>query len=137
MKAHGLRVALAISVAVSLAASTVFAQDTTPAVTITVVPPYDARGGDAPMARIGGSALNAPADARVVVFAHTDVWYVQPYVAAPYTAPRNGQWATGTHLGTEYVALLVTAAYRPPATTSSLPALGGPILAAARAQGKR
>jgi hypothetical protein len=69
---------------------------------------------------------------RVVLFARTNTWYVQPYAASPYTAiGTDGKWQTQTHLGDEYAALLVEATYKPPAMTDTLPEVDGPVLAIA------
>jgi len=62
------------------------------------------------MARIAGRVVGVenPGALRIVVFAHTDTWYVQPYVAAPHTRiEADGTWSTATHLGNEYAVLLV------------------------------
>lgn len=103
-----------------------------PRVSITLVP-LGGAGPDA-MATIGGivSGVNSR-ECKVVVFARTNTWYVQPYVASPYTPiGKNGKWETQTHLGDEYAALLVESSYTPPATTDSLPEVGAQVLAIAR-----
>ncbi len=67
---------------------------------------------------------------RVVIYAHTDRWYVQPYVSAPLTEINaDGSWSAVIHLGYEYAAMLVESDYDPPATTISLPEIRGKILA--------
>jgi exo-beta-1,3-glucanase (GH17 family) len=69
-------------------------------------------------------------DYRIVLFAGTPTWYVQPTIASPFTRiSRKGVWKRGTHLGDRYAALLVTPDYDPPATTSELPEIGGDVLA--------
>jgi hypothetical protein len=74
---------------------------------------------------------------KVVIFARTDKWYVQPFAASPYTSiGDDGKWETDTHLGNEYAALLVRESYKPPATTDSLPPVSDIVLAIARAAGK-
>jgi hypothetical protein len=74
---------------------------------------------------------------RVVLFAYTDRWYVQPFVAAPLTDIKpDGTWATRTHLGTEYAAMVVDPSYKPPATTFELPR-GQGVLAITRVPAKR
>jgi len=75
-------------------------------------------------------------ECRVVVFARTNTWYVQPYAASPYTTISNGKWETDTHLGDEYAALLVKSSYKPTATTDTLPKVGGDVLAIVRVPAK-
>jgi hypothetical protein len=55
---------------------------------------------------------------------------------APFTRIlRNSNWRNATHLGTDYAALLVDPAYRPPANVQSLPPVGGPVAAVAVTKG--
>jgi hypothetical protein len=83
---------------------------------------------------VGGVNVN---ECKVVIFARTDVWYVQPYTAAPDTQIRaDGTWQSDTHLGSEYAALLVKNSYKPPATTGTLPGVSGAVLAIDRAAAK-
>ncbi len=100
-------------------------------VTITEVPPFDERGGPDRTSPIAGTANDGPscADCRIVLFAKTNTWYVQPYIRSPYTAISRGRWRNISHLGSEYAALLVHKSYRPPATADDLPSVGGEILA--------
>ena len=71
----------------------------------------------------------------VVVYAGTDKWYVQPSTVYPQTQIRaNFTWATSTHLGYEYLALLVRSSYQPPAIMYNVPSPGGDILAVCRSQ---
>jgi hypothetical protein len=103
---------------------------TAPAITITLteVPPA-APGGATSVAEIAGTVRAAPNDARIVILAHGDMWYVQPYVSAPFTALTAGKFRSVIHLGTEYAVLVVTRSYRPPATTAEPPRTGGEVLA--------
>ena len=101
-----------------------------PNIRITQTPPKG--GGPDRMEAIAGtvSGVNSK-DCRVVIFAlGGDTWYVQPYVASPYTEIKeDGRWENDTHLGSKYGALLVKRAYQPPATARTLPTVGGEILA--------
>jgi hypothetical protein len=73
---------------------------------------------------------------RIVLYARSGDWYVQPYANAPFTAIQgDGRWRSPTHLGTEYAALLVDAEYRPPAKTPALPGIGGGVAAVAVTDG--
>ena len=90
------------------------------------------------MAPIAGTVANAPPGARIVVYAHTDAWYVQPYVSAPYTKlQNNNRWTTSTHLGTEYAALLVRPTYQPNARTDALPRVSSGVLAIVKQPGRQ
>jgi hypothetical protein len=71
------------------------------------VPAHDARGGASTRGTISGSVTGAPAGARVVLYAFTDQWYVQPTTGEALTPIRNGTWTSPTHLGRKYAALLV------------------------------
>jgi hypothetical protein len=96
---------------------------------ITVVPAEG--GGPDRMETIAGTVSGATfKDFKVVIFCRTNTWYVQPYVNAPYTSiDARGKWTTETHLGVEYAALLVEPSYKPPATTDTLPEVGGAVAA--------
>jgi hypothetical protein len=104
-------------------------------ITLLDVPPA-ADGGAPQLAPIAGRVSGAQPGQRVVVFAKSGVWWVQPLVAQPFTeiAP-DATWKNTTHLGTEYAALLVNADYQPPPTIESLPPAGGAIVAIATAKG--
>ena len=86
-----------------------------PAIVITSAPPAGA--GEDTAGRILGRVSGVdPKQARVIVYAHTDLYYVQPMADRPYT--RIGSkltWKTTTHRGWDYAALLVRPAYRPAA----------------------
>jgi hypothetical protein len=102
---------------------------TKPSIQITEVPPKGA--GPDRVERIAGtvSGVNGK-ECKVIVFAGTDTWYVQPYIEASDTEIKDSNtWQTDTHLGSRYAALLVNNSYKPPSTTGRLPDVGGPILA--------
>ena len=108
-----------------------------PSIQITVVPP---RGvGEDSNGTIGGKASGANSkECKVVIFARTDKWYVQPTVSSPFTPiGEDGQWETDIHLGYEYAALLVKSSYEPPATTGTLPKVAGTVLAITRVPAKK
>jgi len=105
-------------------------EDTTkPEIKITEVPPKGA--GPDRVERIAGtvSGVNTK-ECKVIVFAQTDTWYVQPYIETSDIEIKNSNtWQTDTHLGSQYAALLVNNSYKPPRTTGRLPEVGGQILA--------
>jgi hypothetical protein len=111
-----------------------------PKIVITGVPPAG-QGGPGPTAEISGTAAGPNLrDLRVVIYAYAGgQWWVQPTVAAPMTSidAASGKWDTDTHLGREYAALLVRKSYKPAATTDSVPAVGGDVLAIDTVAGKR
>ena len=109
-----------------------------PSIQITLVPPSG--GGPDRLERIAGtvSGVNLKeCKCKVVIFALTNVWWVQPFADSPDTPiDSNGKWENDTHLGREYAALLVKDSYKPPSTTGELPQIGGAVLAVARARAK-
>src|SRR5262245_7053311 len=106
-----------------------------PVIEFTVVPPAD-NGGPDKVAPVAGRVRGAGANQRIVLFARSGGWWVQPYRSQPFTTIQSDStWKNTIHLGTEYAALLVGPDYRPPATTESLPLQGGAILAVANAKG--
>ena len=110
---------------------------TEPRIQITLVPPRG-EGSDS-NGTIGGkvSGVN-PKECKVVIFARTDKWYVQPTSASPHTPiGEDGQWETDTHLGYEYAALLVKPSYEPPSTTGILPKVAGAVLAMDRVPARK
>jgi hypothetical protein len=124
--------ALIVSAAVMPAGGpTALAQQSVPtaAVRITTIPPRGA--GDKRMETIRGAASGFdPASQRIVIFSKTNVWWVQPYVAAPYTGlKQDGSFATEIHLGYRYAALLVDKSFVAQPTMADLPALGNGVVA--------
>ena len=106
-----------------------------PAIRFTDVPSA-AAGGSERTARITGRVTGAAPGQRIVLYARTNVWWVQPLALEPFTTVKADQtWENSTHLGSEYAALLVDATFRPPDTTESIPPPGGPVLAVATVKG--
>jgi hypothetical protein len=74
--------------------------------------------------------LPSPERHKIVLFALTDKWYVQPLISNPFTGiDADGFWENWTHLGERYAALLVRKSFKPPPTADTLPDVGGQILA--------
>jgi hypothetical protein len=107
-----------------------------PSIEFTTIPKADA-GGPSELAPVAGRVEGARPNQRIVLFARSDAgWWVQPFRSRPFTdIERDSTWKSSIHLGQEYAALLVDADYRPPATTESLPELGGGIVAVTRVGG--
>lgn len=100
-----------------------------PSVTITSAPTDCCYGSWA--GSIIGTVNNVETDSvKVVLYAQTNVYWVQPLAAAPNTYPAcNGTWSNGTHGGHHYCAILCKRSWNPPATLGYLPPVGGEILA--------
>ena len=99
-----------------------------PSIEVTRIPDADVGGGPA-LQTITGRVTGAHAEDRVVLFARSGEWYVQPFIDQPYTKIEGDfTWSNSTHLGTEYAALLVRPTYVPPAVTSELPKVDENVL---------
>jgi hypothetical protein len=106
-----------------------------PSIAFTQVPDA-AEGGEQRVAPIAGRVTGARPNQRIVLFAKSGPWWVQPLVAKPFTEiAADGTWRNETHFGLEYAALLVDNTYQPPPTIESLPAVGGPIVAVVTQKG--
>lgn len=93
-------------------------------------------GGPDPLGRIMGKVVDGEPGAKIVLYARSDAWYVQPFKKDPFTnVAEDGSWNNITHLGLEYAALLVRVGYQPHSKMQSLPAVGGDILAVASGKG--
>jgi len=78
-----------------------------PRITFTEIPPA-AVGGAVRTATIAGRVEGARRDDRLVLFAKSGPWYVQPMRHNPFTQiDADGRWRTTTHLGTVYAAMVV------------------------------
>ena len=98
--------------------------------------------GEGPDSRgdIGGrvQGLDRPDGYKVVIYAHTDAWYVQPLGTDSGTAiAADGRWSNWTHLGHRYAALVVRPSFTPSAKAQSLPAVGGDVVARFETSAKR
>ena len=84
-----------------------------PSITFTRVPQADV-AGSASNDIIEGRVTRASPGQKIVLYAKTGKWWVQPLADQPFTeVRRNFTWTNATHLGTQYAALLVTDGYRP------------------------
>ncbi len=99
--------------------------------------PEASEGGSDKLETIEGRALGARAGQKIVLFARSGVWWVQPFADQPFTTIQpDSTWKSPTHLGTEYAALLVESGYQPQPTMDSLPTEGGSVVAVAVAKGE-
>ena len=86
---------------------------------------------------IEGRVTGAPPSTRLVLYALSGVWWVQPFPERPFTEIQpDSKWKSITHPGVLYAALLVDTQYRPPLTIESLPKKGGHVLAIANVKGR-
>src|SRR5262245_48417884 len=85
-----------------------------PSVEFTRVPLAN-EGGPDRLDVIEGRVSDARPGLRIVLFARSGRWFVQPFADQPFTQIQtDSSWRSATHLGTEYAALLVEAGYEPP-----------------------
>jgi hypothetical protein len=102
---------------------------------ITKIPPAG-EGGPQRMVPIAGRVEGAQPGQVVVLFAKSNIWYVQPFRNEPKTMIRgDGTWLSSTHVGTEYAALLVRDTYTLPPTLPTLPQVGGDVVSIATVHG--
>jgi signal transduction histidine kinase len=106
-----------------------------PSVEFTRVPLAE-QGGTEKLDEIKGRVVGARGGRRIVLYARSGAWYVQPYADHPFTViSPDSTWKNSTHLGTEYSALLVEEGYDPPAQIDELPKAGGGVVAVASVPG--
>jgi signal transduction histidine kinase len=98
--------------------------------------PRAAQGGVIDLDTISGSVSNARSEHRVVLYARSGIWYVQPWGDQPFTTINpDSTWSSQTHLGTEYAALLVEPGYVPPSSPFVLPEIGNGVVAVTVVEG--
>jgi signal transduction histidine kinase len=106
-----------------------------PAVEFTRVPLAD-EGGPDRLDVIEGRVSDGRPGLRIILFARSGPWFVQPFADQPFTQIQtDSSWRSVTHLGTEYAALLVEADYKPPPSVEVLPGRGSGVLAVAIVKG--
>lgn len=84
------------------------------------------------MGMIGGQVegLSNPQQYKIVIYARTNMWFIQPTETQPLTdVMGNGAWTNFTNPGTFFVALLVEPPYTPRSQTEALPPIGGAVIA--------
>ena len=102
-----------------------------PTIEFTKLPPAG-EGSPAKIDAIEGRVIGAQPGQRIVLFARSGIWWVQPMADQPFTAIHSDStWKGTTHPGSAYGALLVDTSYRPPSTMDALPERGGPVIAVA------
>jgi hypothetical protein len=100
-----------------------------PSIEFTKLPPFGA-GSSSKLEAIEGRATGVRAGQKIVLYARSGQWWVQPLADHPFTAVQaDFSWRNKTHPGSAYAALLVTDGYRPGITIETLPEKGGAVLA--------
>jgi hypothetical protein len=85
---------------------------------------------------IAGTVSGNKPEQRIILYARSGVWWIQPFTVQHFTRiQNNGAWKNTTHLGTEYAALLVNPEYQPPLRLASIPPVGNGIAAVAVQRG--
>jgi hypothetical protein len=98
--------------------------------------PEAREGGPELTTNIAGRALGARPDERIVLYARSDKWWIQPDLLQVTKIQPDSTWSNSTHYGTEYAALLVEPGYRAPLTALILPALGAGVRAISVVKGR-
>src|SRR5438270_559339 len=98
-------------------------------IAFTKIPPA-AQGGRERLDTISGRVSGARPGQRIVVYAKSGPWWVQPWPDHPFIPIQSDStWSTQTHLGYEYAALLVGPDYHPAPTIDVAPTMGGSVVA--------
>src|SRR5215472_17668235 len=106
-----------------------------PSIEFSKIPPA-AQGGRERTDTIAGRVIGARPGQRIVVYARSGPWWVQPGPEQAFiTIQGDSKWSTTTHLGYEYAALLVEPAYHPPPTMDVAPTQGGSVVAVSLVKG--
>ncbi len=106
-----------------------------PSIEFTRLPPAG-QGSAEKLDPIEGRVTGAQPGQRIVLFAQSGVWWVQPFADHPFTTIQSDMaWKSTTHPGNAYAALLVDPDYTPPSTIKNLPRAGGSVRAVALADG--
>src|ERR1700723_901531 len=123
----GILSAIVFVIAVALMACRSEKPQETPSITFTKIPPA-AQGGRERVDTISGRVSGARPGQRVVVYAKSGPWWVQPWPEQPFIPIEpDSTWETQTHLGFEYAALLVNSDYHPAPTIDVAPTMGGSV----------
>ena len=106
-----------------------------PSIEFVTVPEFG-EGGPQRLVKIEGRVRGARSGQRIVLYARSGGWWVQPLANEPFTTIQSdGSWRNDTHIGTEYAAILADAEYKPAPRADVLPAAGGAIAAVATVKG--
>jgi hypothetical protein len=88
---------------------------------------YPSRGGGTIAGKVAG--LPHPDRYGIIIYAHTDKWYVQPDADhATVRVQENGSWRSWTRRGSEFLVLLVPRGFRPEAASDAPPIAGDDVV---------
>jgi hypothetical protein len=95
----------------------------------TKVPDFG-QGNGSQLDPIEGRVENAQPGQKVVLYAKSGDWWVQPVTQNPFTTVQSdSSWKNFTHPGSNYAALLVNPGYVPRLRMPGLPEMKGPVVA--------
>src|SRR6185369_10994718 len=118
-----------------LSACALIRSDSAPSIIIIKIPPAD-RGGPGKVVEIDGTVTGARPGQKIILYARSGVWWIQPFVKTPFTEIQpDSTWKNSTHLGTEYAAILVEPDFLPLPKMTELPALGNGVVAVSSVPG--
>lgn len=110
-------------------------QNAAPSIEFTRIPPAETSRSDK-LDIIQGRVIGAQPGQQIILYARTDAWWIQPISNYPFTTLQaDSSWVNSTHLGSEYAALLVDAAYHPDPMMNVLPEPGSSVAAVATTAG--
>jgi hypothetical protein len=105
---------------------------------ITSIPPYEQGGPDTRADIVGKVSGKLAPEYKVVLYARAyNAWHLQPTVNAAHAIRPDNTWASWTHTGTSYAALLVRPEFDAFVRLDVLPQVGGYVLARTIVEGKR
>jgi len=107
-----------------------------PIVSFTIVP-IASLGSPESLETIQGRVSDAQPGQQLVLYSCTrGTWFVQPFVAHPFTEIKaDSTWRSSIHVGEQYAALLVGSKFVPAKKLQSLPAKGDGVIAIAMVAG--
>jgi hypothetical protein len=105
-----------------------------PSIVFSKVPPFG-EGSSTKVDPIEGRVGGTRGGEKIVLYARSGIWWVQPWTRAPFTAvDADSGWRGSTHPGSAYAALLVKPGYSPSLKVDTLPGTGDGVLAVAVAE---
>lgn len=121
---------IAVKFAGEIAEPAVAEQESQVQIEITGIPPSEA-GGEDTRANIAGRVRGKVLpEYRVVIYAFAyESWYMQPTAHDLHAIQADNTWASWTHTGEQYAALVVSPGFAPRVRSDMLPAVGDKVLA--------
>jgi hypothetical protein len=108
-------------------------------ISFTIIPPSGSGGSEVTVPIAGEvHGLHNTSDYRVVIYAFTNQWYIQPDTSQKFTyIGPTGDWINQTHLGRRYAILVVKKTFTDlPNESIGLPAIGDNVIATNSINGK-